>query len=289
MESEDQQQIIIVKKSGGHEGHHGGAWKVAYADFVTAMMAFFLVMWLVNQDQIIKDNVAGYFNDPVNWGKKAGSSVLPGGASILESQIAPPPKRTDSENSRDNLQKTGGKLLNALEGIPGFETVKDHIKIEMTSEGLRIQLIEASGTMDDSSYFFDLGSSRLSSKGTMILSVIASELGNLHNNIVIEGHTDSRKYSMDKKYSNWELSADRANSARKLMEEKGIKTGQIFEIRGYADNSPMIEDNPLDARNRRIAIVVMTEDPKKESDEATPITDENPISQIIPVKHERIN
>jgi chemotaxis protein MotB len=264
MAIEEQQPIIVVKKKGGHDAHHGGVWKVAYADFVTAMMAFFLVMWLVSQDEIVKYNVAGYFNDPANWGKEGKNSILEGGASILPSSHAPLPRQQmDIEAARKTLEKTGNTIRDALQGVPDFESLNEHLKIEMTPEGLRIQLIEASSTTDDSSYFFDLGSPYLSETGAAILSVIAANLGKLKHRIVIEGHTDSRKYTYNQKYSNWELSADRANSSRKLMEEKGLYEGQVFEIRGYAANRPMIEENPLDARNRRIAILMLVDDPSK--------------------------
>jgi len=262
MENEEQQPIIIIKKSGGHGGHHGGAWKVAYADFVTALMAFFLVMWLVNQEQPIKDAIQGYFNDPANFGKKEGSnSILPSGASIFDSEIPLPKQPTGEEGLKEALEKAGNKLQRELAKIPGFDSIKEHVRVEMTPEGLRIQLIEASGTEDDSSYFFGLGSAELSEKGVQILTVIGKELSKLDNKIVVEGHTDSKKFHYNDRYSNWELSAARANSARKLLEEKTIKPGQIYEIRGYADNSPMIAGNPADARNRRIAIVVLAHDP----------------------------
>ncbi|UCE65172.1 MAG: OmpA family protein [Candidatus Zixiibacteriota bacterium] len=268
MADEEQQPIIIVKKSGGRGGHHGGSWKVAYADFVTALMAFFLVMWLVNQEQAVKDAVQGYFNDPVNFGKKEGSSsVLPGGASIFDSDVPPPKQPTGEEGLKEVLEKAGNQLQMELAKIPGFDAIKEHVHVEMIPEGLRIQLIEASSTDDNSSYFFDLGSAKLSDKGIQILTVIGQELGNLDNKIVVEGHTDSKQYHYNDRYSNWELSADRANSARKLLQEKEIESGQIYAIRGYADNSPMITDNPADARNRRIAIVVLARDPGEVSRE----------------------
>jgi chemotaxis protein MotB len=264
MDGEEQQPVIVVKKKGGHGGHHGGSWKVAYADFVTAMMAFFLVMWLVSQNQIIRENVAGYFNDPANWGKKGKNSILEGGSSVLpKSNASLPRQQMDVEAARKTLEAAGNTIRETLQGIPEFESINEHIKIEMTPEGLRIQLIEATSTTDDSSYFFDLGSPYLSETGAAILSVIAANLGKLEHRIVIEGHTDSRKYTYNEKYSNWELSADRANSSRKLMEEKGLCDGQVFEIRGYAANRPMIEENPLDARNRRIAILMLVDDPSK--------------------------
>lgn len=261
---EEQQPVIVVKKSGGHGGPHGGSWKVAYADFVTALMAFFLVMWLVNQEQSVKDAVQGYFNDPVNFGKMEGSqSILPGGASIFDSNVPPPKQETGENGLKEALEKAGSHLQAELAKIPGFDSIKEHVHVEMIPEGLRIQLIEASSMDDDSSYFFDLGSARLSGKGVQILTVIGKELNKLDNKIIVEGHTDSKKYHYNDRYSNWELSADRANSARKLLEEREIEPGQIYAIRGYADNSPMIANNPADARNRRIAIVVLAHDPSK--------------------------
>ncbi|MEE9553080.1 MAG: flagellar motor protein MotB [candidate division Zixibacteria bacterium] len=262
MDAEEQQPIIIVKKVSGHGGHHGGSWKVAYADFVTALMAFFLVMWLVGLDQDVKDNVAGYFNDPANWGKEGSGSILKGGASISLNNLQTPVSTSSGDNAtREELQRIGNRLENALVQIPEFESIKEHVEILMTQEGLRIELIEASKAEDDSSYFFKLGSTKLSPKGITILEVIANELGKIPNKIIVEGHTDSRQYSQGAKYTNWELSADRANTTRKYMDKEGLRENQIFEIRGFAANRPMIEDNPFDHRNRRISVVVLTKDP----------------------------
>lgn len=262
MDSEEQRPIIIIKKAAPHGGHHGGSWKVAYADFVTAMMAFFLVMWIVGLDQNIKDNVAGYFRDPANWGKKGQSSILGGGSGIsLNNLKTPAPSMAGDNATKEELQRIGNRLENALMQIPEFESIKEHVAIQMTPEGLRIELIEAAKAEDDSSYFFKLGSARLSSKGTTILSVIADELGKIANKIIVEGHTDSRQYTYGAKYTNWELSADRANTTRKYMDNKGLRGNQIYEIRGFAANRPMIEDNPYDHRNRRVSIVVLTKDP----------------------------
>lgn len=262
MDAEEQQPIIIIKKRGGHDGGHGGSWKVAYADFVTAMMAFFLVMWLVSQDQVIKENVAGYFNDPVNWGKSGKNSILQGGSSIsMKNLMSPAPKVAGENATPEELQRIGNRLEDALLHVPEFESIKEHVQIQMTHEGLRIELIEATKAQDDSSYFFDLGSPNLSPKGMAILSVISDELGKIPNKIVIEGHTDSRQYSYGSKYTNWELSADRANNTRKYMDTKGLRENQIFEIRGFSANRPMIADNPFDHRNRRISVVVLTKDP----------------------------
>jgi len=259
-ESEEQQPIIVIKKSGGHGGHHGGAWKVAYADFVTAMMAFFLVMWLVSQSDEVKQNVQGYFNDPGGWGKKGSDSILKGGASILKEQpTLNQPKSMGEQQAREVLKQAGDKISDALTGMPDFEAIKDHIDIELTEDGLRIELIEATSSEGDSSFFFNSGSAVLSERGSKILSSITKEIIRLPNEIVIEGHTDSKQFVYKDKYSNWELSADRANSARKLMEASGLQEGRIAEIRGFAAKHPKITNNPQDARNRRISIVVQND------------------------------
>ncbi len=290
MADEDQQPIIIVKKSGGHAGHHGGAWKVAYADFVTAMMAFFLVMWLVSQSDEVKQNVAGYFNDPSGWGKKGGSSVLggnesilKGGQSLLKSPAMKPQDRQVTEaRAREVLKQAGERVLGALSDLSNFEEFSDHVEIEMTEEGLRIELIEATSADSDSSFFFNSGSANISSTGETIISAISSELGKLNNKIVIEGHTDSHTFVYKNKYSNWELSADRANSARKLMVSSGVKSRQVAEIRGYAANRPKIADNPGDARNRRVSILVQTDmdNPPIESMEIHEVIDGKVVKDI---------
>ena len=259
-ESEDQQPIIVIKKGGGHGGHHGGAWKVAYADFVTAMMAFFLVMWLVSQSDEVKQNVQGYFNDPGGWGKKGSDSILKGGASILKEQPnLAQPKSMSEKQAREVLKQAGDKISDALASMPDFEAIKDHIVIELTEDGLRIELIEATSSEGDSSFFFNSGSAVLSERGSKILTSITNEIVKLPNEIVIEGHTDSKQFVYKDKYSNWELSADRANSARKLMEANGLREGQVAEIRGFAAKHPKIANNPKDARNRRISIVVQND------------------------------
>jgi chemotaxis protein MotB len=257
-EKKEEKPVIVVKKSGGHGGHHGGAWKVAYADFVTAMMAFFLVMWLVGQSPKVKEAVGGYFRDPVGFSDKAGKGVLEGGSSPVKSM------KFEKENINKKMEEDKRKLTSAGEKIK--ETIskstdmakfKDFVEIEMTDEGLRIQLIDASAT-SDSSIFFDLGSAKLKPKTMQLLTAIAGELGQLPNKIIVEGHTDARPMN-NAGYTNWELSADRANSARRLMESVGLRTQQVIEIRGAADSQLRYPLDPNDPRNRRVAIVVLNE------------------------------
>jgi chemotaxis protein MotB len=164
------------------------------------------------------------------------------------------------------LTNVGENIRQAIEALPKIGEIKNFVEIEVTPEGLQIQLIDASAT-SDSAIFFDIGSSRLKPMTSLILAAISHELGSLSNNIVIEGHTDSRGYRNKKEYTNWELSADRANSARRLMEVSGLRTGQILSIRGYADKKLKFKDNSEDARNRRVTIIVLNQEFKRHFDE----------------------
>jgi chemotaxis protein MotB len=229
--------IIVIKKKGAHGGHHGGAWKVAYADFVTAMMALFIVLWLLNSSKKIQEAVGGYFRDPQGTAEKAGKDIVGGAAtSIVPS---------------DNMEHLKAQLEKAIAGIPNFDKLKSHIEMTVTPEGLRIELIEGpSGT------FFDSGSPQLSADGQDLLKALAGELGKLPNKISVEGHTDANPYSGKTNYSNWELSADRANSARRLIQDSGVGPDQVTQVRGYAAMQLRKPDAPLDPSNRRIALIV---------------------------------
>lgn len=260
--SDEQQPIIIKKIKKGHGGHHGGSWKVAFADFMTAMMAFFLVMWLVGQGDDVKHAVAEYFRDPGKFMQQGKSGVLKGSSAVLKiesgTKIGPVKPKTQKEYIPTNedarrLALTARNILQKLEKDVSFDKLKNNIKMQLTTEGLRITLNEGS-----SAAFFEPGSAKLLQRSAGILATIAKELGHLDNRIVVEGHTDG-DYTGDGAYSNWELSADRANSARQLMEVSGLHQGQVREVRGMADRFPMIESNPSDPRNRRISLVVLYE------------------------------
>jgi chemotaxis protein MotB len=262
--ADDHEQPIIVKKvKKSHGGHHGGSWKVAFADFMTAMMAFFLVMWLVGQSDRVKEAVAGYFRDPGKYQMMGKSGVLEGADRPLKARDEKTSliKQPDKENpvgkggdEKKKLTLAARSILEELEKQQEFQRLKDNIKIQMTSEGLRIILNES----ENSPAFFEPGSAKLLQKSAIILVTIARELGKLENHVVIEGHTDASG-SNDAEYGNWELSADRANSARQLMEVSGLYGGQVREVRGYADKFPMIADHPSDPRNRRVSLVVLYE------------------------------
>jgi chemotaxis protein MotB len=261
-ESRNEQPIIIKRIKKSHGGHHGGAWKVAFADFMTAMMAFFLVMWLVGQDDRIKEAVAGYFRDPGKFMQSGQSGVLKGStgvisteaskASVVEAQSKK--EYAPSKEEQERFALIAQEILKELEKQEAFQRVKKNVKLQVTSEGLRIILNES----EDAPAFFEPGSAKLLQKSAIILATIAREIGKLTNHIVIEGHTDAVR-SGGAEYSNWELSADRANAARELMDVSGLYKGQVREVRGFASNFPMILDNPADPRNRRVTLVVLYE------------------------------
>ena len=250
--------IIIKKRRAAHAAHHGGAWKVAYADFVTAMMAFFLVMWLVSQSQEVKANVAGYFREPGVFEFERSNGMLAGGTPGMEPGRAPEamtrPDPAALLRERQELQSAAEHIREQLLKAPGIATLRDQIEFTFTSEGLRIELIERAG-----SSFFDSGSAVLVGESVRILSIIAVELGKLSNDLVVEGHTDQRAFTNGDRYGNWELSADRANAARREMEHSGLKAGQVQTVRGFADTQLHVKDAPLDPRNRRVSIVVRSQ------------------------------
>jgi chemotaxis protein MotB len=242
------QPIIIVRKKHQHGGHHGGAWKVAYADFVTAMMAFFLVMWLVGQSKEVKAGVGGYFRDPAAFDAGGGKGILDGSTSPTP---AVSPQSVDAEHERERLEAAVAHIRNTLAQLPGFDALKNQVEFNVTPEGLRIDLVEK-----DDSTFFDSGSATLRGETEHILAAIASELGKLDDGVVVEGHTDSRPYAASDRYSNWELSADRANAARRVMEREGLKANQVESVRGLADRQLRVADKPFDSSNRRVSILV---------------------------------
>ncbi|HEY1256797.1 MAG TPA: flagellar motor protein MotB [Terracidiphilus sp.] len=235
--------IIIIKKKGGHGGHHGGAWKVAYADFVTAMMSLFIVLWLMGSSTKVKKAVAGYFNDPKGTGSLLGTTLTGTGEVIL------------SKVSDDQLEQLKQKLEEEIKARKDLQKLSKQIEITITPEGLRIELIEGKdGT------FYELGSAKLSVPGQELLALLGKELKTLPNSLLIEGHTDATPYSSDSGYSNWDLSADRANAARKLLQQDGVRVNQVSQVRGYADQMLRVKNNPTDPSNRRISILVKNVD-----------------------------
>jgi len=229
--------IVIVKKKAAHGGHHGGAWKVAYADFVTAMMALFIVLWLLNSSKQIREAVGGYFKDPTGTSKKVGSGKTGAGDNFTL--------------TKENMNMLKDELQKAVRKVVDFEKLKNQIEMTVTAEGLRIELMES-----EKGTFFASGVAEPSEDGREILVMLAHELAKLPNTISIEGHTDAKPFAGRGSYSNWELSADRANSARRMMQENGLGPRQVTQVRGYADQRLRKPAAPEDASNRRISVVV---------------------------------
>jgi chemotaxis protein MotB len=253
----DQPIIIIKKKGHGHGGHHGGAWKVAYADFVTAMMAFFLVMWLVSQKQEVKAAIGGYFRDPGAFDSNSSKGLFPGGTPGAEPGGTPalnPPAEIKAEQEKARLSDAADRIRQKLQDAPEFASLREQIEMSITAEGLQIELIDKSG-----SSFFDSGSALLRGESVRILTIIASEIGKLDNDLFLAGHTDSRPYAAQDQYTNWELSTDRANAARRVMMGQGIRADQLKGVRGFADTQLHIAADPKDPRNRRVSILVRSQ------------------------------
>jgi chemotaxis protein MotB len=240
--------IVIKKKVAGH-GHHGGAWKVAYADFVTAMMALFIVLWLLSSDEKVKKAVGGYFQDPTGAGREMGTGL----AGVDESLTV----------SQTDMSKLKEKIEQAIRSMPQMQKIAQQLKMTITGEGLRIEMLET-----DKGVFFASGSANPSETCVMFLTTLAQELGKLPNLLVIEGHTDSKPFGTNASYTNWELSSDRANSARRVMQTKGIRVEQVSQVRGFADMQPFKKDDPAHDSNRRITIIVKYSDPPPGSEEA---------------------
>ena len=240
---------IIIKKKISHGGHHGGAWKVAYADFVTAMMALFIVLWLLSSSAKVQEAVGGYFRDPSGSSSKVGSDM-----------------QGTAENfvlTKDNMEALKEQLQKAIREVPNFDLLKNHIDMTVTNEGLRIELTEsATGT------FFESGSAKISKDSQDLLDTLAEELGKLPNKLAFEGHTDSKPYTEGGNYGNWELSTDRANAARRLMTQQGIRADQVTQVRGFADQRLRRKDAPLDPSNRRISMIVQYLDKKASAEPA---------------------
>ena len=238
---------IVVKKKKGHAGHHGGAWKVAYADFVTAMMALFIVLWIVGQSTNVKQAISAYFKDPGVFESGRGGNILHG------SRGSAPVPTSNISAEIEKLKAEAKKLEEAIKGNADLEKFKDKIEITVTKEGLRIELLENSAGL-----FFDVGSAKPKPDTVKLLKLVGKEVSQLNNKVMIEGYTDARPY-VNPDYTNWELSSDRANMARRILEQNGLRKDQVSQVRGFADRNLKHPDKPLDFGNRRVSILVATD------------------------------
>ena len=275
-------QPIVVKRirKGGHGGHHGGAWKIAYADFVTAMMAFFLLMWLLGSTT--KGDLKGiedYFNTPLKVAMSGGSgagdttSLVPGGGQTLSPGVAQS-RRSEGDGGRASsmsnqqikteaarrervqLQALARKMEAMLMADPKLAMLRSQIRLDMTPDGLRIQIVD-----DQNRPMFDSGSARVNDYMRDLLHLIGRALNDVPNRLTLSGHTDSARYtSGDRGYSNWELSADRANASRRELIGGGMQEAKLLRVVGLGSAMPLDPSDPRQAVNRRISITVMNAD-----------------------------
>ncbi len=260
--------IIKRKKIVKGDEHHGGAWKVAYADFVTAMMAFFLLMWLLNattEEQ--RKGIADYFNPtiPISRISGGGSEGLNGSSIFSEETYAKMGTGATRDQSVAGSPDDKARAEDQKAIASSLETLKaelsendgrlsEHMAIKLSPEGIVLELIDS-----DDQPLFALGLSEPTPLLDALLEVVSESFAGFDNNIKIVGHTDSRRYRNAAGYDNWNLSADRANSARRILSRNGVATGRILEVAGKADTEPLIEDDPAAAQNRRISIVILTD------------------------------
>jgi len=283
----DQQAIIIKKvKKGGHGGHHGGAWKIAYADFVTAMMAFFLLLWLLNavsQEQL--EGIADYFAPTVASISQSGSGQILGGTTVAVdgsqsdtlsrptvTMDLPPPKagsggeamqdapvqaEVDAEQAKakaedTQFEKAQADLKDAMETLPEFQQLAKSLMVENTPEGLRIQIVDQDGLA-----MFPSGGATMYEHTEKVIGLVVSVIEKMPQDIAISGHTDAVPMGSGHDYTNWELSTDRANAARRYLLTSGIPESRIASVIGKAAKDPLLPDDPTNARNRRLSIVLL--------------------------------
>jgi len=257
----EEKKIVIKRVSGGHGGgHHGGGWKIAYADFMTAMMAFFLVMWLLSiSSPKQREGIAEHFRMPLkvalNGGEKVAmsSSVLPGGGADIqqvEGEVKQAEKDDDEDANRLDLMKR--KLEELIANSPTFKQFQHQILIDITTEGLRLQIVD-----NDRRPMFELASARVVPHMRTILHELGPFLNELPNKITVSGHTDAIVYSNDRSYGNWELSADRANASRRELLVGGMLDTKVMRVVGLADSMHLDRADPKNPINRRISIIVL--------------------------------
>jgi chemotaxis protein MotB len=246
-----QQPIIIIKKikKASHGGHHGGAWKIAYADFVTAMMAFFLLMWLLSYtDPGTRQGIADYFNRPLKSLLTSGAGAAPTSAPKTIKEKQEQAKKAEEAK----LQELKKQLESVTQHNPRLRAFKNQINIEITTEGLRIQIVDIKNRP-----MFAVGSAVLEDYTKIILDALGPKLNAVDNPVSIAGHTDALKYAGgDKGYSNWELSSERANAARRELVIGGMDDKKVMQVRGLAGSVPLDKDLSS-PRNRRISIVLL--------------------------------
>src|SRR5450755_777567 len=248
-------RIIYIKKKGkGHAAHHGGAWKVAYADFVTAMMALFMVLWLLSQtDQETRTELSDYFRTGVFTGAP---SVLNGGSGIQAKGFFDVVGSAHTQPEQVSFERVSLAVRAQLTELAGQDAqvkqLKDSIKVSVTEEGLLIQILDGGQNL-----LFDLSSAELKPQLVEILERIAPVLGRLDNQIQVHGHTDARPFAAGSGRSNWQLSFERADRARAVLEKNGLRSGQISGVFAHGATALMKPDEPFAPENRRLSILAV--------------------------------
>jgi len=238
---EEKPKVIIKKAKAQHGGHHGGAWKVAYADFVTAMMALFIVLWVLGAaDKKFKAGIAHYFREPGVFSGSTG--VIPdGGHDKVGAGIIQSP----------SLEVLKAQIREGLAGLKDLINIQDLVSIKMTDEGLLIEIID-----QEKQAFFELSSATVKPIMRKVLTFIVKEIKDTPNKLVISGHTDARPFHNESYYSNWDLSTTRALNTRRAVEELGIPSERVERVVGYADRQLRVADDPMNSENRRISILI---------------------------------
>lgn len=252
--SDGERRIIVVKRIKKVQGgHHGGSWKVAYADFVTAMMAFFLVMWIMGMDEGVRDVVEGYFDNPIGFHQSfsGGMNPLSAGNSALNVSAHSFMLLSRAEQAM-MFDEAAEELMDQLEAASQSESAPADYEVAITEAGLRIEIMERG----DAETFFPSGSADIQPSLRQALALVLGEVEALPNRVVIEGHTDGRGFGPGSNYTNWELSGDRANAARRVLLSLGLDPGRIEEVRGYADRRLKRPEAPFAPENRRITLML---------------------------------
>ncbi|MHA7847422.1 flagellar motor protein MotB [Serratia sp. D1N4] len=277
--------VLVRKRKAQHAAHHGGSWKIAYADFMTAMMAFFLVMWLlaIASPQELTQ-IAEYFRTPLKVALSGGnkssaeSSLIPGGGDDPTQQqglVEKPVDSSEIQAEKLRLNKLREKLDELIESDPRLKTLRPHLLINMMNEGLRIQIIDSQNRP-----MFKTGSAQVESYMRDILRAIAPILNDLPNSISLAGHTDDLPYATGERYySNWELSADRANASRRELIGGGLAEGKVLRVIGMASTMSLKAHGADDAINRRITILVLNKESQQDIEQENAESNATEISQ----------
>jgi chemotaxis protein MotB len=255
----DKAPVIVKKiKKAGH-AHHGGSWKVAFADFMTAMMAFFLVMWIIGLDQETRSAIAGYFQDPFNFMKKAEGKKL---ESILQAPESNDPTKTQGggaassgaesqQAERELLESVKEAVEETLQSEPELQAIRQNVDLRMSEEGLTIELSEGAGAV-----FFETGKATIREQALRLFARLGAILAKSNRRVVLDGHSDAQQYAPGAAYDNWNLSSDRAKATMNVLRTAGLQDRQVLAVRGFADRRLKVPADPKHFSNRRVTVML---------------------------------